>query len=88
LSWHGALEPFSHQRAQLATGEGPSSPCLKAGAFWPQKGNKESSEQRPAERDDAVGIHFDRLRVVFHLRNSAAYCYRHCIAVYTKQDAF
>jgi len=32
------MEPFSHKRAQLATGEGPSSPYLKAGAFWPQKG--------------------------------------------------
>jgi hypothetical protein len=32
------MAPFSHKRAKPAQGEGHSSPCLKAGAFWPQKG--------------------------------------------------
>ena len=41
------MAPFSHTRAQRATGEGPSSPCLKAGAFWPQKGNGYHPELHP-----------------------------------------
>ena len=61
------MEPFSHKRAQLATGEGPSSPCLKAGAFWPQKG-KDTNRPKLQEllafaRDgDTVVVHsMDRL---------------------------
>jgi hypothetical protein len=48
------MEPFSHQRAQLATGEGPSSPCLKAGAFWPQKGKADEPVEKPMGRSPLI----------------------------------
>src|SRR5215469_14436099 len=41
FSWQGATFVFSHKQAKPAGGAGHSSPCLQAGAFWPQKGKSE-----------------------------------------------
>jgi hypothetical protein len=62
LSWQGAIEPFSHKQAQLATGAGHSSPCQKAGAFWPQKGKWMwwPWRRRPCRRCDHLGGMMDK----------------------------